>query len=268
VIFYHMPRTGGTSIKTLSIINDKLEFHSNERTSMKSLKQEIDQWTLQKDIVGKGKLVKFIEFHYELEPFITAKDDLARWRRNANENNIPFFVFTVMRDPVTLYVSIFNFFCIYLHKATRVYCPPPHDINRMREISSDNPQARWYCFGTTLALTAKEKLSNTKPINDCASNLPDLMKVHFDWIGIFASLKETCAVFQSMGINLGIVHKNGVTGIKSVIKKRALNTTVIDEIQKEVTVDLELHAWAKSTFTLSNFGIDARILNDIEEKKG
>lgn len=262
VVFYHMPKTGGTTLRHLAKVNQQIEFHSNKKVSMEKTKKLINQWTLSNDIIGEGQKVKFVELHYALESFVVSNDDLTKWRANAKENNIPFFVFTVLREPVEAFISFFNFFCIYLGKAKYVDCLPPHDFSKMLEISPDNPQARWLCFATTLSLQANndKSLVSNRSIDSCASgDLLGVMDSHFDWIGIKSRLRDTSAVFQTMGIALGYGHKNKVTQIDSFLKSSTMTSNEIETLESLVKEDSKIYDWAESFYTLQNFGIDTKV---------
>lgn len=95
---------------------------------------------------------------------------LAKWRRNAVTNNIPFFVFAVMWDSLATYISsiVYNFFCIWLSKGIYMDCPPPHNVlDQMLDLSPDkNPQAWWLCYSTTMFEGGNYSL----PIGKCTVN--------------------------------------------------------------------------------------------------
>jgi len=262
IIFFHMPKTGGTSFRLAAERNSaQLEFHRNDKISMSQLKEEVLSWTLSNDIVGDGKKVKLVELHWDLDSLVKMQGDLDLWRENARKNNIPFFVFTVLRDPVQAFISFYNFFCIKQHKARTVKCHPPWDVNHLLRISPDNPQARWLCHGTTLALGDKvlkeneiidlNKIPLPENLNDdpYCSDVLQLAKKHFDWIGLKQKSEETLALFSRMGLHFEPIKTNH-NKLAQNLKLRDLNEGEKEIVRSKLKIDQELYEWATRRFTL------------------
>jgi hypothetical protein len=85
------------------------------------------------------------------------------------------------------------------------------------------------------------------------------MDSHFDWIGIKSRLRDTSAVFQTMGIALGYGHKNKVTQIDSFLKSSTMTSNEIETLESLVKEDSKIYDWAESFYTLQNFGIDTKV---------
>jgi hypothetical protein len=276
VLFYHMPKTGGSSIRTLAQKNSKVNWQTNCNDGMQHVKGLVENWTGSPNSTlslrntdpasstmerrSNNNHVQFVEFHCDLESFVSMNQDLTRWRRNAYANQVPFFVFTILRDPIDTYISIFNYFCIYLHKSRKVNCTASRDVGGMLEISPDNPQARWFCFGTTLDLnqgrTSDSISQQHSSVEGCIPRLLEMMYTHMDWVGQKEHLKSTVAVLQSMGIQrFGITHKNKITGIQNFIKRPTLNATMIAAIKSNVAWDQKIVSAMSANFTLERFGI-------------
>ena len=286
VLFYHMPKTGGSSIRVLAQKNDHIDYHCNcnsdsgeeggdgvGTTGMSKMKNLIDDWTtlptISTNVKENSATVQFVEFHCDLESFVSMTNDLTRWRQDASRNHIPFFVFTILRDPIDTYISIFNYFCIYLHKARHVNCTiPKFDATGMLQISPDNPISRWFCYGTTLDLGRDNKNGATDGNSPSSNNINNVEKqcppkdllelfyTHFDWIGKKGAMKHTSAVLQTIGIpNFGITRANQVRGIKSFIDRQKLNQTLLERIQTKVILDKQLTQHVFKMYTLEKFNI-------------
>lgn len=72
VIFFHLPKTGGSSIKAAAEECEKLEYYSNQKHGkqggMAEVKSKIKEWlSLPAETLGPGKKVKFVELHWDLE---------------------------------------------------------------------------------------------------------------------------------------------------------------------------------------------------------
>lgn len=179
-------------------------------------------------------------------------DDIDRWRKNAKANGIPFFVFSIMRDPLGAYISIFNFFCAFLGKAGHVDCKGAYDVNHMIEVSPDNPQSRWMCYATTLMLGSRYESTKDKTIDECG-DLIGMLKRGMDWIGILSRFTDTIKLFELMGINLGNAKKNVKKG---AIKKKDLSLEAMKVITTKLTHDEHMLSWVETNYTLAKFGYD------------
>lgn len=185
---------------------------------------------------------------------LSLEQQIVDWRAKAEANGIPFFVFTMIRDPLDAYLSTFNFFCIYLAKGKYVNCPGPWTVDRMKEVSPDNPQSRWLCDGITMNFDQKP----LAPIHEiCQPNLIPMMQRSFDWVGDMNRFSETWMVIESMlGVPLPRAHSNKVNGVEK-ISRADLTAEDHEYFKKELAADAELVDWVARTYTLHHFGITA-----------
>ncbi len=192
-------------------------------------------------------------------------DDIQIWRENAKKNNIPFFVFTILREPIDAYISTFNYFCIYSMKRGDLDCPLPHDFDHMWAISRDNTQSRYLCYATVLNLVgSRREATEDKSIEEGCGDIVKLVEENMDWVGIMSEFKDTLGIFLSMGIDLGFYHKNKAQGFEK-INKRNFNETQTEMVNSRLSEDRRLVDWARKTYTLPNFGVDPRIVDGIEK---
>ena len=158
-----------------------------------------------------------------------------------------------MRKPLSAYLSIYNYFCIFLGKLKHVDCPQPWTVDGMMSISPDNPQTRWLIHGTTLFLGGNEgEKTFHKPLSVNSSQLSRIMEFHFDWVGTLESFDETLSVFRFLGIKFMNAKKNQPFGF-SKITKDDMNKTVISSIDKKLCEDEALYSWAQSRYRMSVF---------------
>ncbi len=68
VLFFHLPKTGGTSIRLLARKNDKIDLSKNHKLSMPQIKEKLEGWTHDPEITGTGRKVRMMEFHWGLDP--------------------------------------------------------------------------------------------------------------------------------------------------------------------------------------------------------
>ena len=178
------------------------------------------------------------------------QEQLQSWRCDAKKNGIPFFAFTLMRNPLSEFLSIYNYFCIYLGKLKHVDCPKPWTVDGMMSISPDNPQTRWLVHGTTLFLGgSKGERTFQKPLSVNSSQLSRIMEFHFDWVGTLESFDETLSVFRILGIKFVNAKKYQASGFNKITKD-GINKTVISSIDIKLLEDKALYSWAQSRYRM------------------
>mmetsp|Transcript_23100 Transcript_23100/g.39504 ORF Transcript_23100/g.39504 Transcript_23100/m.39504 type:complete len:367 (-) Transcript_23100:403-1503(-) len=110
IFFLHMPKTGGSAVR--SYLLDQMPNETNY----------IGSW--------KGKAIGYQRINYYLEngipnktvvvfeahggpPFLfynQMSNQLGEWKQVAKENQVPFFAFTLVREPMSWYLSFYNYF--------------------------------------------------------------------------------------------------------------------------------------------------------------
>ena len=105
VIFYHLPKTGGTFIRD-TLINANIPI---ERVfSTKQLLGNKYGERIQKILSGLTTELLVLELHGR---FVGIPQlPIRQWRDTALRHNVPFFAFTLLRDPVAFHDSYFAFF--------------------------------------------------------------------------------------------------------------------------------------------------------------
>jgi Sulfotransferase family len=106
VFFLHIPKTGGTSIRRIFRRYGKVYFAWGRKAydrTVREFSDKLDRWV-------DGDLV-FFELHggdaLSYKEFAVT---LREWRRKAHEKGIPFFAFTVVREPVSFAISSFAYY--------------------------------------------------------------------------------------------------------------------------------------------------------------
>lgn len=116
ILFYHIAKTGGTTIRrafagTTSHVKYVLAKGVPHRQVGAFLERQKHRGMRQSGSHGsKRRMVLFIEFHGISPGLSELSKWMPIWRSQCEEQNLRFFAFTLLRDPVALHISAFTFF--------------------------------------------------------------------------------------------------------------------------------------------------------------
>ena len=146
-------------------------------------------------------------------------------------NGIPFFVFTMVRKALDEYLSIYNYFCIFLvGKLKHATCPEPWSM-ACYSTSPNNPQTRWLIHGTISGVDTTQI-----PMTNSSSQLLKNMELHLDWVGTLERFNEKLSVFCSVGIQFVNSWKNQAIGFKKITQNE-MNKTTLSFIEGKLLED-------------------------------
>eukprot|EP00978_Attheya_sp_CCMP212_P005352 scaffold11962_cov59-Attheya_sp.AAC.6 len=248
VVFFHNPKAGGTSLREMAKQNSQMFDHvTSEFTDMEGVEQYMLQWTSQK----VDKKVKFLEIHGHPPGFLQLRTRLTAWRTQAETNNIPIFVFTIMREPISWLLSCFNFFCLQIAKYTK--CKAPATIEGMLSEARSDPQSRWYCFMHTIMALPDQGNDN---MDDCPLDLQEQLVQYMDWVGFTEQYEDTMTVLKGIlppGATKTFAVKNKTNKQFQKIDSSTLNETVTKRLQELMSRDYKLYDGLRQTFQLEKF---------------
>lgn len=106
IFFLHIPKTGGSTLTTL--LREVSDHYYNGYGKMgyskgaRRLNQALKEW---------DNKIHCFELHSAGAPaFLSILDQLDSWKRQCNQMNVPFFAFAVVREPISLAFSFFQFY--------------------------------------------------------------------------------------------------------------------------------------------------------------
>lgn len=121
-VYFHMYKTGGSSItelvtETIVDLGEDLEDDEQQHVVFVNNREDMTSEDIRDSIqmVRNGNRAVFYNFHVEFPStmyptMVEAAPVLAAWREYAESQGVPFFLMTVIRDPLAHALSFFNFF--------------------------------------------------------------------------------------------------------------------------------------------------------------
>jgi len=144
IFFLHTPKTGGTTIRRNLEKIDHINY-----VLAKDYKTYSDSVGLVEEMIlgGNGiNSVLFYEVHAKTAPsFFKMRRRLRRWRETALRQGVPFFFFSLVREPISYSFSHFNFFHLQKRNPTFERCNATEDDFLRKSIY--NPQCQFLFKG-------------------------------------------------------------------------------------------------------------------------
>ena len=218
MVFLHVPKTGGTTIrKTYQKRENVTYLFSNRKEKYNSLVPIVNEWVRtgpsNKETVvfnnetstrRRQQHIGILEIHARNNPsLITICDQLQQWKATAKEQQIPFFAFTVVREPESFGISYFNYYHGMRWEKRRFEFLPRDELtnDNFRRTMHHNPQ----CLFLTRSEQAYQKnfptLRQNRTREECLEAY-DCLRKTMDWIGTTERLQnETLPLLQYLLLN-------------------------------------------------------------------
>ncbi|CAB9506790.1 expressed unknown protein [Seminavis robusta] len=217
IVFLNIPWTGGNIIRQLFRHHRDWRYIHPMPMPPQSSNDEITS-TLQNWIPGTKLFYEHMIVDGENEPSMMdwkVRDDLNRWRAMARIRNIPFFAFTIVRNPIGFVASQFR-------EAKRGSSggDGPTSEQEFLHLVQPNPQCSSYCarrcsheitssHNNRSHSTQQDPHNNQQVLIEAPSDLQkckavyDALKQDLDWIGTTERLsRETLPILQQMIANV------------------------------------------------------------------
>jgi hypothetical protein len=269
VIFFHVAKTGGTSIR--SIFGDReriptvyLETVYNATHFLNSA-QLIDRVLTKNTTMDHGKNVLFLETHGLNAPALPfMHPHIQRWREMAAEHGTSFFAFTIIRDPVSYAVSYFNFFnaapCTLGFCPWRLYMPTEGNLVQTTEANNQcllMARDHWGIF---------MQKNRTAPSRQECDTVYDLLLQDMDWVGTTEQMSDetipllTYMLTRNMTLAQTPIGRtfNVMSATKnesSVVHLSSLHPTTVDYIRSMSYLDQENYNRAQRDFPLEMWDV-------------
>jgi hypothetical protein len=249
VIFFHNPKTGGTSINKMLL--GRVAMFKRRSFPIEQIYKYLEEWTTTATLSPK---VKMVEIHGEGPGFLELIPKLREWRLQAAQHNIPIFVFTLLRDPLDWLLSCFNFFCGQIPRYTN--CTAEPTVEGLLTEARPNPQTRWYCtMSTIMAVNPQPEVDMSQCYNQ---DLLELLSREMDFVGFTEYFDETIRVLEH------VVPANSTKAFKVLnktqrptIKRKKLNDTMTNNLKQMMHYDYELYRGLRERFLLNRTDVAA-----------
>jgi hypothetical protein len=243
VFFLHIAKTGGVTIR-----NNFREFQGVRMMRCRGerhwsmLTEEIDN-ILTRNTTDKNTL--FVEFHGQVPGLITLHPLLQRWRADAARHETSFFTFTLIREPVSFYMSYFNYFWT---DQCKVYCDRPIQAateENLLATAVPNHQALWL---------TRDSHDKNQPVTKAEfQSVQTLMQQDLDWIGTTEEMQTSTLPLlsymlaqkftSSLPAFNRMAHKAG-------LKRKGLSEDTLKKMRELAPFDFELYDAVQRDFSL------------------
>lgn len=191
IIFLHVPKTGGTTIRRTYQNRDHVTYlFSNRRDKYDTLVPRVNEWVQtgpsnNEKAGNSGHRIGILEIHARNNPtFLSICDQLHQWKATAKEHKVPFFAFTVLREPERFGLSYFNYYHgMRWEKRRFEFLPSPNmtDANFIRTMHS-NPQCLFLARSEQAYQKNFPELRQNLTRGEC-NQAYDCLRQTMDWIG-------------------------------------------------------------------------------------
>jgi len=227
VFFLHIPKTGGTTMRAfLQKHADQLHVARNSH-GWQGMIQQMDEAVVNGT---DGKLIAFETHDQNVPSYRQLSPKLREWKRKAKENNVSFFMATLLRESVSMQISSFNYYYVAPWKKLA-----NDTVQDFHDTLLYNPQCSFLQEGGVFfgnldrkrpeLRDTRNRLNAALRKEHCDAVYTTLLE-DMDWVGTTEQIKtETLPLFHHLFQHTNITGKGHVNKMKVRMKRERLNET-------------------------------------------
>jgi len=279
VLFLHVPKTGGTTIRDALMQYDQVQYHFVsgrklfDEAHIKAMKY-LNTVSLSSKNKKKRRRTFFLEIHGRDSPhLLELVDTIQIYRRMAQEHDVPVFMFSMLREPISFALSYFNFFHVQRGPNPYFRQVEPTETNLL-EYSLYNPQCLFLARGE-MSLRQRPPQQRRRhdygyeedkvmpSVEECRL-VQDALKNHMDWVGVTEQLNQTTLPLLRQILVVGDNPSTSSSSILSFPTKRVshrgrneslaladVSLSTLTTLQNMSRLDQELYDNIQSTVSIS-----------------
>jgi len=238
IFFFHVPKTGGETIReSMSFYGIKQRLRVTDDNTYRFFTEKLmSGWN---DGTTKVEGNIFIEIHGSTNPQLFIQK-LPEWRTSLASVGIKVFAFTMLREPLSWYISAFNFLCV---QGTSECGETAISHNGLVDSASPNPQCSFFMHGWSIPFLEQDKDHPPVTSNECY-RIRQQLKRNFDWVGTTENFEETMTVMRNRFPQIGktIVKNKTIKKVRKhlpVLNSHKIRLENISSLDKAVYLDAQ-----------------------------
>ena len=238
LIFFHIPKTGGsTYIGSVGKL-DFIESHfAPGRNAFKRMLPRLNYLCSNPPSADEPRKTGLFILHGLAPSFWELQEQLQHWRSNAKANGVKIFVFTSLREPISWYLSAFNY---HYRRDGRDRLPATEE--GLLRAAQHNPLCTYLIKG--YQYTRQSVRNQYKPTSeDCNAILHGMYK-NMDWVGTTDRMKESTELLRRLlGLppDFEFTNKRILTGKNGTLTLKMLSPHTIEYHRNISALDYDLY---------------------------
>lgn len=193
IYFFHIPTSGGSTCNVPFLKRWKKSMmvwgNSKHLQYSREIDHTLDNWQ-------KGDTVFYEHFAGKTPSFLAVRTQLQSWRAKAKALNVPFFAFSMYREPLSFALSYFNYYHSNTDKGTRFeFFPHPTEEDFLK-VTMKSPQCLFLARTEMSYRTKNKELRDDFTETECETAYQAFLE-DMDWVGTTESMvDETFPLLQ------------------------------------------------------------------------